>query len=150
VYSYHHKNAIKMWITDENKKVLVKNNDYMMNPHNGFLRQKSGFLMPVNYRVSFNTEENCFLTIIRPDPLAYTDFNCKIYIITNVAGAIKDVSPLGYMYFRIGKDECQSKLIFYFRQLIPHIGVRNSFGQKKRINIYKKRRRFTTPTNFFC
>lgn len=41
---------------------------------------------------------------MRPDPLAYTDFNCKIFIVTNVNNIIKDISPLGYMYFRIGRE----------------------------------------------
>jgi hypothetical protein len=108
VFSFHHKNAMKMWIKDDEKKVLSNNNTYMMNPHNGFVRQKCGFVMPVNYRISFNTEENCFLAIMRPDPQAYTDFNCKIYIITNVNGVIKDISPLGFMFFRVGKDDFQS------------------------------------------
>ncbi len=105
IYNYHHKNAIKIWMNDEAKMILASNNSYVTNPHNGFVRQKNGFLMPVNYRISFNTEENCFLTVMRPDPVAYTGFNCKIYIITNAQGVIKDISPLGYMYFRIGKEE---------------------------------------------
>ncbi len=90
-------------MTDD-KKILSENNDYMMNPHSGFLRQKGGFIIPINYRISFNTEENCFLAVMRPDPQAYTDFNCRIYVITNVHGAIKDISPLGYMYFKVGKE----------------------------------------------
>lgn len=55
VYLFHHMNAIKMWLDDVEKKVMVTNNTYMMKPHNGFVRQKSGFILPINYRVSFNT-----------------------------------------------------------------------------------------------
>jgi hypothetical protein len=56
VFGFYHRNAIKAWLHDDKKKVMINNNSYMMNPHNGFIRQKSGFLIPVNYRVSYNTE----------------------------------------------------------------------------------------------
>jgi hypothetical protein len=40
---------------------------------------------------------------MKPDSAAYTDFNCKIYIMVNNKGFVKDISPLGFMYFKIGR-----------------------------------------------
>jgi hypothetical protein len=41
---------------------------------------------------------------MRPDAAAYIDFNCKIYIMTSSKGVIKDISPMGYMFFKIGRE----------------------------------------------
>lgn len=49
--------------------------------------------------------------MIRPNPEGYVDINSKIYIITNARGIIRDISPLGYMNFKIDREYCQSKFL---------------------------------------
>lgn len=56
IFCAHHQNAVKLWLADDEKKILSLNNEYITKPHSGFFRHKSGFIIPIDYRVSFNIE----------------------------------------------------------------------------------------------
>jgi hypothetical protein len=54
IYQYHHTNTIKTWMKNKDKTILSFNNDYINNPHKGYIRHKSGFIVPIDYRISFD------------------------------------------------------------------------------------------------
>lgn len=52
---FYHEFSMNAWLKDQ-KRVYMNNpeNKYFNNTHEGFIKQKNGFIIPVLYKVSYN------------------------------------------------------------------------------------------------
>ena len=61
VMIFCHEYAINNWIKDSSRIFMTdQRNSYFREVHRGFIKQKSGFIMPVQYRVKYKVFEEKF------------------------------------------------------------------------------------------
>jgi hypothetical protein len=72
--------------------------------HQSFIKQKSGFIVPVSYKLVFNPLEEVFMSHFRIE-CSYKNY---AYIISDANGIVKEISASTYSYFEIAKDKLES------------------------------------------
>jgi len=78
------------WLQDSTRNYLsAPNNQYLHEVHRGFIKQKSGFIIPVHYKVNYSIFEEKFHVHFKNEKEFNDNFDFKIYLITDSKGVIK-------------------------------------------------------------
>lgn len=104
VLLFYHELAMTRWLGDSSRLYMKDaGNSYFRELHRGFVKQKNGFVVPVQYRVSYSIFEEKFHVAFRQEKEFSENLDFRMYVITDHKGVIRDISSLGFSYFSLTK-----------------------------------------------